>query len=227
MDTPAPNTTGRTVLITGATGMIGSLILQHSIGSDEVGKIVSLVRRPSGITHKKLQEIIVEDFAHLDASAKYFKDVDVAYYCLGVYTGSVDREAFYTITVTYPDILADVLIANNPNLIFCLLSGAGADRKEKSRMMFAKDKGIIENRLSGKNLDAFYAFRPGYIYPVTQRQEPNFSYSLMRKCYPLLKHLGKSTSIPSTQLAEAMFKVGLSGHTTEVLENRDIAGVLS
>lgn len=202
--------------------MIGGLILDHCIQSKDISEIISLVRRPSGKDHTKLREFVIEDFLKLEEEAEYLESIDIVYYCLGVYTGAVDRDLFREITVDYPDALAEVLLKKNPELSFCLLSGAGADRTEKSRMMFAKDKGIIENRLSNKGFRAFHAFRPGYIYPVTPRSEPNFSYKLMRVLYPLIKLFGKNASIKSTELAYSMFTVGLEGGEQEILENVDI-----
>ena len=40
--------------------------------------------------------------------------------------------------------------------------------------MFAKDKGIIENRLSEIGFKAFYTFRPGYIYPKDREYKQVF-----------------------------------------------------
>ncbi|MEW8685844.1 MAG: NAD-dependent epimerase/dehydratase family protein [Candidatus Thiodiazotropha sp.] len=217
---------GKNVLITGATGMIGSLVLKHCLESDEVASVISLARRPSGIQHEKLNEVIIRDFLHLDENAAYFKSVDVVFYCLGVYTGAVDRKTFRTIMVDYPEALGKALKERTPHLKFCLLSGAGADRSEKSRFMFAGDKGAIENRLSEMDFAAFHAFRPGYIYPVTPRKEPNFSYRLMRWLYPVIRFFGHNTSIKSNELAEAMVKVGLSGSEQEILENRDLLKVI-
>lgn len=208
--------------MTGATGMIGGLVMEHCLKHKEVSSVTSLVRRPSGIDHQKLNEIIVENFLNLDDKAPYFENVDVVYYCLGVYTGAVDRETFRKITVDYPEALARILVRKSPQLRFCLLSGAGADRREKSRMLFANDKGAIENRLSRMGFGAFHAFRPGYIYPVTPREEPNLSYRLMRRFYPVVELFGKGASIRSTELADAMFTIGLKGHTKEIHENRDI-----
>lgn len=213
---------GKKVLITGATGMIGGLVLQYCLESHDVSEVISLVRRPPGKSHKKLREVIIEDFQNLEEDAEYLESIDVVYYCLGVYTGAVSRESFREITVDYPDTLANVLIKKNSELSFCLLSGAGADRSEKSRMMFAKDKGVIENRLAKKGFRAFYAFRPGYIYPVTPRSEPSISYKLMRVLYPVIKLFGKNASIRSTDLALTMFYVGLEGCNLEILENADI-----
>ena len=217
---------GKHVLITGATGMIGSQVIDLCLDDPGVSSITSLVRRPSGIQHAKLKEVIINDFLHLHKDAPYFNSIDVVFYCLGVYTGSVDRETFRAITVDYPAALATVLHEKSPELRFCLLSGAGADRSEKSRFIFAEDKGAIENRLSKIGFAAFHTFRPGYIYPVTPRHEPNFSYWLMRWLYPLIRLFGKNASIKSTELAEAMVKVGLNGSELEILENRDIQKIM-
>ena len=213
---------GKKVLVTGATGMIGGLILEHCLQSPEISQVVSLVRKPSGVTHQKLDEMIIDDFLVLDEDEDYFKAVDIVYYCLGVYTGAVDRETFRMITVAYPETLARAVKRHSPEVSFCLLSGGGADRNEKSRMMFARDKGAIENRLSGMGFTSFHTFRPSYIYPVSPRQEPNLSYRLMRPMYPLLKLFGSKASIRSTELAASMFFVGLNGGDREIFENKDI-----
>jgi nucleoside-diphosphate-sugar epimerase len=210
------------VIITGATGMIGSLVLQYCLRSPEVSQVTSLVRRPSGSKHEKLNEVIIHDFMKLDEHAAYFESVDIVYYCLGVYTGAVDRDQFWKITVDYPETLAKVLHQKSPDLRFCLLSGQGADRTERSKMMFAKDKGAIENRLSKIGFKSFHAFRPSYIYPVTPRKEPNLSYKVTRFLYPVIKLLGNRLSIKSTELAASMFNVGINGCDLEILENKDI-----
>jgi len=49
------------------------------------------------------------------------------------------------ITVDYTKAFAEMLKKHNPQAVFCFLSGAAADQTEKSRMMFAKDKGILIN----------------------------------------------------------------------------------
>jgi len=214
------------VIITGTTGMVGSLVLELCLNSPEISGITSLVRRPSGIKHKKLNEVIIDDFMKLDEKASYFKSVDIVYYCLGVYTGTVDRNQFRVVTVDYPEVLAKAVYRKNPHAAFCLLSGAGADRTEQSRFMFAKDKGAIENRLASLGFKSFHSFRPGYIYPVIPRKEPNFGYRVFRFLYPLIKLLGPGTTIRSTELAQAIFNTGINGCNLEILENRDIISIL-
>ena len=201
--------------------MVGNLILNHCLTSSEVDKVTSLVRRKSENKHTKLKEVIIKDFTDYSEHTDLFKEVDAAYFCIGVYTGQVEDDKFKEITINYAFEFAKTLKANSPKSTLCLLSGAGADRTEKSSTPFAKYKGIVENRISGLGLD-FYAFRPGYIYPVTPRKEPNLMYRLSRMLYPLIKMMGSSVSIKSTELARAMFKIGIHKADTEILENRKI-----
>jgi uncharacterized protein YbjT (DUF2867 family) len=210
------------VLITGSTGMIGGILLNLCLNSEEVNEIIALVRKPTAISHPKYSEIIVDDFLNYESQAHLFNDIDIVFYCLGVYTGAVPADEFRRINVDYPFNLAKAINVKSPNAVFCLLSGQGADRSEKSTMQFARDKGAIENALSALNFKAFYTFRPGYIYPTIKRKEPNFFYVLSRYVYPILKLLGNNISITDQQLANTMFEVGLNGYPTEILENKDM-----
>ena len=80
---------------------------------------------------------------------------------------------------------------------------------------------MAENQNSSLGLH-FYTFRPAYIYPVTPRKEPNVMYRISRALYPLIRIMGSNGSITSTELAQAMFNVGLKGAPTEILENKTI-----
>jgi uncharacterized protein YbjT (DUF2867 family) len=209
------------VLIAGGTGMIGGLILEYCLKSIEVYAVISLVRKPTATKHSKLNEIVIENFEDYSKHIHLFKGIDVAFFCIGVYTGQVPDAMFKLITVNYAVEFATALKRESPKATLCLLSGMGADRTEKSRTPFAKYKGMAENQISAMNLK-FYAFRPGYIYPVNPRKEPNIGYHFFRFIYPFTKYLGKGASIKSTELAKAIFKVGLNGAETEILENREI-----
>ncbi len=210
------------VIVTGGTGMVGGLVLENCLNSDQVKEVISFVRRPSDIKNDKLKEVVVADFLNYDLLIEHFMNIDVAFFCIGVYTGAVPKEEFRKITVDYPVAFAKALYKYSPSANFCLLSGAGADRSEKSRTMFARDKGAAENQLSAIGFKSFHAFRPGYIYPVEPRKEPNLMYTISRWLYPLIRLFGKNASIKSTELAQAMFNVGMKGYEREILENRDI-----
>ena len=209
------------VLIAGASGMIGSLILNQCLASEKTEEVISFVRKPSGHKHPRLTEVVLADFEDYSAHAELFRKVSAAYFCLGVYTGQVNDELFRRITVNYPVEFARALERNSPSSTFCLLSGAGADRTEKSKTAFARYKGMAENQIAQMNL-RFYSFRPGYIFPEQSRKEPNFGYRIFRFLYPLIKMLGEKYSITSTKLAEVMFHAGLYGAEKQILENQDI-----
>jgi uncharacterized protein YbjT (DUF2867 family) len=209
------------VIIAGATGMIGQLVLDNCLKSDKINEVRSLVRKPTGKTHAKLTEVVIQDFENYSQHESLFQDINVAFFCLGVYTGEVPDDVFKKITVDYAVEFAKMVAKNSPQATMCLFSGAGADRTEKSKVSFQRYKGMAENQIISLNLK-FYSFRPGYIYSVEPRKEPNFYYKIARVLYPLIKVLGKKYSVKSTDLANAMFNVGLNGAEKQILENQDI-----
>lgn len=213
------------ILLTGSTGMVGGLALKQCLASDKVDLVISVSRCSSGQGHSKLREIIKQDFGRWDELDELPK-IDAVIFCLGVYTGEVDKVTFKKITVDYPVSLGEKLYQLNPEATFVLLSGQGADLKEKSPFSFARFKGMAENRLMGMGFKQFNSLRPAYIYPVTEREEPNLSYKFTRKIYPIIKRLGRNNSITSEQLAEGMFVAATSKVDLEVLENSDILDLI-
>lgn len=212
----------KNILIAGASGMVGSHLLDICIQSEEIETIFILSRKPSSNLHKKAKEIIVNDFLNYDKALLMLEKIDVVFFCVGVYTGAVDRDTFRMVTIHYPVTLAKAIHKKFPNSKFILLSGAGADRTEKSKVMFAKDKGIAENKLFEIYGNHFHAVRPGYIYPVVKRKEPNFGYAIFRMFYPIIKLMGKKYSITSFELANAMFAIGTNKQEQTIFENEDL-----
>lgn len=209
------------IVITGSSGMIGKLVLNNCLNSDKITEVRSLVRKPTGQKHSKLTEIVIGNFEDFSVQENLFKDISSAFFCLGVYTGQVPDDLFKRITINYAVEFAKALENNSPQATLCLLSGAGADRTEKSKTSFALYKGMAENQIAKLNLN-FYSFRPGYIYPVEPRKEANVGYTIIKTLYPLFKLLGDKYSVKSNELANAMFNVGLNGADKQILENRDI-----
>jgi len=217
----------KNIIIAGASGMVGGVVLEECLQSSEIGEVLSLVRKPSGLNHQKLKEIVVSDFSDYSELSNHFKDKAAAFFCIGVYTGQVPDDLFKVITVDFAVAFAEALYKESPEANLSFLSGQGADRNEKSRMSFALYKGMAENQIAAMGLTGFYVFRPGYIYPVTPRDEPNLMYKVSRTLYPVLKMFGKNASIKSTELGEAMFHVAMKGGEQEIFENRDILAVHS
>ncbi len=213
------------VIITGATGMVGGIILRECLDSSDIETVISLSRKPTGISHPKLQEVIHADFLDYTGLESHFKEVDIAHFCIGVYTGQVPDAKFKEITVDVTAAFAEMLFSNSPQATFCFLSGAGADPQEKSRMSFARYKGMAENHLIKRGFGRLFIFRPAYIYPVQKRKEPNITYRISRWLYPVLKSVMSTSVIPSETLGKAMFQAGITGAATTVLENEAIKNI--
>jgi hypothetical protein len=70
-----------------------------------------------------------------------------------------------------------------------------------------------------------FVFRPGYIYPVLPRKEPNFSYRFLRAIYPAFRILFPNLVIAADDLARAMVDAALHGageRSGPIFENTDI-----
>jgi uncharacterized protein YbjT (DUF2867 family) len=213
------------LVIIGATGMVGGVALRRSLENPEVTKVTVIGRRSTGVEHEKLTEIQHSDYLDYSGLEDALSGQDGALFCLGAYTGTVPDDEFRTITVDYTLEFARALYARSPQAAFCLLSGQGADQSEKSSMAFARYKGIAENGLKEMGFSRVHLLRPGYIYPVEPRQEPNLMYRISRSLYPLLKFLMPNASITSEQLGWAMMDVALHGSRdfkTPELENKDM-----
>ncbi len=212
----------KNILISGTNGMIGNMILQICLQHNEVKTITSITRKPLGIKHDKLIEVIHTKFLDYTAVESYFNNIDVCFYCIGVYTGQVSTSEFKKITVAYTEAFAKQLRKKNDNTSFCFLSGQGADSKEKSNVLFAREKGIAENIILNLQFKSTHIFRPAYIFSVEPRKEPNFLYRLMRVLYNPLKFIYPNIAVTSVQLANAMAQVGIYGSELIIYENSDI-----
>jgi uncharacterized protein YbjT (DUF2867 family) len=109
--------------------------------------VTAISRKPTGITHPKLKEVLHRDFADCSALVGALSGQDSAVFCLGTYTGAVPDAELRRVTVDYTVEFARVLRSGSPNAAFAFLSGNGADPTGRSRMAFARYKGEAEKAL--------------------------------------------------------------------------------
>jgi uncharacterized protein YbjT (DUF2867 family) len=209
--------------------MVGGYALRYALNNSTVERVTSIGRKKLGISHPKLKEVLHQNFADCSALTEALVGQDAAVYCLGTYTGSVSDAKLRAITVDYTIEFARVLRNSSPNSAFSFLSGNGADPTGKSRFAFARYKGEAEKALLASGFPHVYLFRPAYIYPVQPRQEPNFSYRLIRVLYRAFRLLFPNQVIRADDLGWAMVDVALR-QTQErqglVFENRDIRAMV-
>jgi uncharacterized protein YbjT (DUF2867 family) len=224
-----PTVGQKRLVIVGATGMVGGYALRYALNNSTVERVTSIGRKKLGISHPKLKEVLHQNFADCSALGDALLDQDAAVYCLGTYTGSVSDTELRAITTDYTIEFARVLHSSSPSAAFSFLSGNGADPTGRSRLAFARYKGIAEKALLAAGFPRVYLFRPAYIYPVQPRQEPNFSYQLIRALYPVFRLLFPNQVVRADDLGWAMVDVVLR-QTQErqglVFENRDIRAMV-
>jgi len=224
-----PTLAQQSLVIVGATGMVGGYALRYALDDSEVKSVTSIGRKKLGISHPKLKEVLHQNFADCSALSDVLSGQDCAVFCLGTYTGSVSDAELHKITVDYTVEFSRVLRGSSPGAAFSFLSGNGADPTGRSRLAFARYKGEAENAVLAAGFPHVYLFRPAYIYPVEPRNEPNFSYRLLRTVYPVFRVLFPNQVIRADALARAMVDLGLrQTHERQglILENRDIRAIV-
>src|ERR1700740_3139985 len=225
----APMVGRNRLVIVGATGMVGGYALRYALDNSEVKSVTSIGRKTVGISHQKLEQVLHQNFANCSPLANVLSNQDAVVYCLGTYTGSVSDDQLRVITADYAIEFARVFRDSSPGAAFSFLSGSGADPTGQSRLAFARYKGQAEKALLAAGFPRVYLFRPAYIYPVEPRNEPNFSYRLLRTVYPVFRVLFPNQVIRADDLARAMVDVVLR-QTQErqgiVFENRDIRSMV-
>jgi uncharacterized protein YbjT (DUF2867 family) len=217
------------LVIVGASGMVGGHALRYGLEHPNVERVTSVGRRILGVSHSKLTEVMHPNFADCSALAETLSGQDAAVYCLGTYTGAVPDAELRRTTLDYTIEFARVLRGSSPDAVFTFLSGGGADPTGRSRMAFARYKGVAEKALVAVGFPHLYIFRPGYIYPVEPRKEPTFGYRLLRAVYPAFRTVFPGLVIGSDDLARAMVDVSVretGKRESRVFENRDILAMV-
>jgi uncharacterized protein YbjT (DUF2867 family) len=226
----APLADPKRLVVVGATGMVGGYAVRYALEHPAVGRLTVIGRKTLGMSDPKLREVLHRDFANCSALTEALSGQDAVVFCLGTYTGSVSDATLRTITVDYTIEFARVLRQSSPEAAFSFLSGSGADPTGRSRLAFARYKGEAENALHAAGLPRVYIYRPAYIYPVEPRNEPNFSYRLLRMIYPAFRLVFPNQVIRADDLARAMVDVAVrdtSEVKSTVFENRDIRAMVA
>jgi len=210
-------------IITGSTGMVGEGVLLESLQHPYVESLLVVNRRPCGVTHPKLTEIIHTDFFNLLPVESKLSGYNACFFCAGVSSVSMKEPEYTKITYDLTLNFANTLSKLNPDMTFCYVSGAGTDSSEKGRMMWARVKGKTENELMKLQFKDVYAFRPAFMKSVKgQKNLPKF-YKYIQIPYPLLHALLPQYFGTLSDVGLAMINCVLSGTEKKVLETQDIA----
>jgi uncharacterized protein YbjT (DUF2867 family) len=210
------------VIITGATGMVGEGVLHECLNHSDVGTVLVLGRRPCGVAHPKLREIVVADFFDLSPVREGLRGYDACFFCLGVSSIGKSAEEYERLTHTLTMHAADTLSGLNPGMVFCYVSGAGTDSTEQGRLAWARVKGRTENDLMKLPFRQVYAFRPGFLRPTPGLRNALRFYRYVDFLYPVLRAVMPNTVSTLRELGLAMINAARIGYAKPVLEVKDI-----
>ena len=210
------------VIVTGATGMVGEGVLHECLQNDEVESVLVINRKPCGVSHPKLKEIIHADFFNLSKVEDQLAGYNACFFCLGVSSVGMKEPEYYRMTYTLTMNFAETVLRQNPGMSFCYISGASTDSTEKGRMMWARVKGKTENDLLKLGFKQAYNFRPGIIQPTKGLKNTLKLYTYMGWLLPVIKFFSANSIVSLKQIGMAMINVVTKGYAKKVLEVKDI-----
>ncbi len=210
------------VIITGATGMVGEGVLHEALLHPKIEAVLVVNRKPCGVVHPKLKEVICPDFFDLKPIEEQLKGYDACFFCLGVSSVGMKEPEYYKLTYTLTLGFAETLAQLNPDIIFEYISGAATDSSEKGRSMWARVKGKTENDLAKLPFKKEYNFRPGYMHPTPGLKNTNKYYKYITWLYPILKAIAPNTVSSLKEMGLAMINAALLGYERQILEVKDI-----
>jgi uncharacterized protein YbjT (DUF2867 family) len=213
------------VVLFGATGMVGAGTLLECFADPRVASVLVVTRSPTGRSHSKLHEVLHADFFDYDILRDRFATCDACFFCLGASSIGMSEAAYTRVTHDLTLAAARALVAANPQMTFCFVSGVGTDSTERGRTMWARVKGKTENALLALGFNAAFMFRPGYIQPIGDVQSKTgwvqTAYDIARPLYPLIHRLLPNNSTTTSNLGRAMIQVAAAGYWKPVLYSED------
>jgi hypothetical protein len=202
--------------------MVGEGILHECLLHPDVESVLVINRKPCGVKHEKLKEIIHKDFLDISAVQNELSGYNACYFCMGISSIGKKKDEYTRITYDLTMNFANTLVKLNPDMTFCYVSGVGTDSTEKGRSMWARVKGKTENDLLKLPFKDAYMFRPGYIQPTKGLKNTYKIYKVLAPIYPIIKLLLSKYVTTLNEIGLAMINVTLYGSDKKVLGCKDI-----
>jgi uncharacterized protein YbjT (DUF2867 family) len=210
---PAPGQ--RSALLAGATGLVGSFLLERLLASPRYARVVVWARREIGKTHPKLKVEIV-DFERL---AQRRLEADDVFCCLGsTIRQAGSQRAFHHVDFDYPVALAGAAARGGAKR-FLVVSALGAN--PRSRVFYNRVKGEMEKAVRVAAVPKTYIFRPSLLSGPRKEERPGEKIGLVVGALlgPLL---GKYRPIHADRVAAAMVWAAEGDLPSGVIESAEM-----
>ena len=208
-------------IITGATGMVGEGVLLECLNDPAVEQILVINRKPGGMSHPKLREIIHTDFFNLASIEPQLAGYDACFFCLGVSSVGMSQQEYKHITYDLTLNVARLLAKGNPDMTFCYITGAGTDSSERGRIEWARVKGATENALL-RLFKRAYMFRPAFMQATPGQKNVMSYYAWFAWIYPIGRALYPAGFCTLREVGQAMINAVIKGYPRPIVEVKDI-----
>lgn len=158
----------RKAIIVGASGLIGSRLLDKLVNDSAYSEVVSIVRKASGKNHAKLRELCV-DFKDLE---RYKSEIvgDVVFLCVGTTRKkSPDQSEYRSIDYGINLGVAQIAKENGAEEVH-LISAIGAD--VNASIFYNTLKGEIERDLKAMDFPAMFIYQPSILIGARTESRP-------------------------------------------------------
>jgi hypothetical protein len=211
-------------IICGATGMVGEGVLLECLRHPDVAQVMVINRRPGGVAHPKLREIIHGDFFDLTPIESQLTGYNACFFCLGVSSVGISPEQYKHLTYDLTLNVGRLLARLSPEMTFCYVTGAGTDSSEKGRIAWARVKGATENALM-RLFKHSYMFRPGFMKASPGQKNVKSYYKFLAWLYPIGRVLYPAGFCTLQEVGQAMINAASRGDSKQILEVKDIVAL--
>lgn len=210
------------LILFGATGMVGAGALREALADPEVETVLAIGRRPCGVSHPRLQELLLPDLFDVAVAEPRLAGWDAAVWALGVSSVGLDEPAYARVTEELTLRWARTLLRLNPEFSFCYCSAMGAG----GRSMWARVRQRVEAGLRALPFRHAGCVRPGLIRPGPGIRSAVRAYQafivLATPVFPLLERLFPGAVTSSERLGRAMLRVVQGRAGAFILESAEI-----
>jgi uncharacterized protein YbjT (DUF2867 family) len=212
------------VVLFGATGMVGRGVLRQCLLDPEVESVLSVGRKPAGVSHPKLRDLVRADMFDFEVNARELNGYDTCFFCLGVSSVRMSEAEYTHLTYELTMGWARLLARANPAMRFLYVSGMGTG----GNSMWARVKGRTENDLLAL-LPGAIMVRLGALRPMHGERSKapggGVLLTLVSPLWPMLQWLWPNGVITTEELGRAMILAARNGGTRRVLESADLVAL--
>lgn len=199
--------------------MVGEGVLFECLAHPDVDQVLVINRKPGGVAHAKLREIIHADFFDLTPIEAQLAGYNACFFCAGVSSVGMKPDVYKSITYDLTMNVARTLAKTSPDMTFVYVTGAGTS--EHGRLAWQRVKGATETALLALFPKA-YMFRPGFMKASPGQKNLKTSYRLFKWIYPLGRALYPAGFCTLHEVGLAMINAARVGAPKRILGVADI-----